>query len=314
MNRRGPVLWLVLWLAPLLVFGLAARPRQDRVTRAQQVWVSLWPEYDRPAMLVIYRITLPQGTALPAQVSLRIPQRAGQPYAVASAPSINDTLLNAEYSYEPATGSAWAWVHVTTQHPYLQVEYYDPALETDEPQRTYTFEWPGDLAVDEFIVEFLPPWNAQNPKTEPALPQQGAGPGGIPVYQKNFGSLDQGVAFTLTLSYTKDDATLTIEHLQQAAPAQAPGPEGPAVEPPAPGRSWPAWLPWVLVALGSGLVAFGLFHLWRERQARPRAARPASRKPKKKPKAEIRYCPSCGAETLPGARYCHRCGAPLYPS
>ena len=60
------------------------------LTRAQQdipfssVEVDLWPEFDRPTMLVIYHITLPAQAKLPAPMSLRIPASVGTPNAVAA--------------------------------------------------------------------------------------------------------------------------------------------------------------------------------------------------------------------------------------
>ena len=39
--------------------------------------IDLWPEYDRPDMLVIYRITLDNSVKLPAQLTLRIPAAVG---------------------------------------------------------------------------------------------------------------------------------------------------------------------------------------------------------------------------------------------
>ncbi len=40
--------------------------------------IDLWPEYDRPAVLVIYRVSLPTGTTLPADLDPAYPCFSGR--------------------------------------------------------------------------------------------------------------------------------------------------------------------------------------------------------------------------------------------
>lgn len=296
------------WMAilPMLALLLLAAKARQAAVRAMDITVSLWPEYDKPAMLVIYRITLPADTAFPVTLTVRIPKRVGRPFAVATAASPQDTLVNAAYDYTP-TEAEWAEVTLQTQQPYVQVEYYDN-LQKQGDERAYTFIWPGDLSTDHFVVEFLPPWNASTPIFEPSLESQGAGPMGLPVYGRDFGPIEAGQTFTLTVRYTKPDDVLTVEHMQQVAPNAAPLTP---VAPPSSGTPmsarWPTWLPWVLTGIGVMLVGLGLgFALWERRRGMPKP------QPRAKPtKARVRYCPQCGTQALPNARYCHHCGAPL---
>jgi hypothetical protein len=140
----------------------------------EQLQVDLWPEYDQPEMLVIYRGRLPATAPLPASVTLRIPARVGEPNAVAYDDG-SGALLNATYS----TSQAGDWLAVTleTPQPIFHLEFYDP-LERDGEQRSYTFVWPGDYAVGEFRVLLLPPAGATQVQTDPLLtpiqPEEGA--------------------------------------------------------------------------------------------------------------------------------------------
>ena len=45
--------------------------------------IALWPEYDRPEVLVIQQGLFASDTSLPVPVEIRIPARVGQPTAVA---------------------------------------------------------------------------------------------------------------------------------------------------------------------------------------------------------------------------------------
>ena len=89
------------WLLLPLLFALLAIPvstnAQGQIT-FDTVNVQLWPEFDQPAMLVIFDFTLAEDTPLPVDVTLRIPTDANL-IAVAYAPAGN--LLNVPYQ-EPS--------------------------------------------------------------------------------------------------------------------------------------------------------------------------------------------------------------------
>ena len=97
MMRSLLSMWKTVWVIPfvLMLFPgvVAAQSNEPTLTSAQ---VSLWPEYDKPSMLVIYRLTLPPQVSLPANLTVSIPSRVGKPNAVASRQA-NGTLLNAQY-------------------------------------------------------------------------------------------------------------------------------------------------------------------------------------------------------------------------
>ena len=316
-------LWF--WLLPGLL-ALAARALgpgwqvQDLppLERVAVLRMEFWPEYDRPAMLVIYRITLPADATLPGRLSLRIPARAGRPHAVAQAASPQEMLVNAVYEYEAGSGSPWAWVHIQVEQPYVQVEYYDPALEKDGTLRTFLHEWPGDLAVDRLIVHVQQPWNATDLTVEPSLDPIGATGTGLQLYEKDLGALPQGAALRIEIRYHKPDDLLTVQHMQ-AAQVQ---PEEAAKTSNAEGAKAPTllarvlergtdYLPWVLSGLGILLVAVAGWLWWRNGREEGVATRSRGGGKSKGKRPATRICPVCHTRSLPGAQFCHRCGAPL---
>ncbi|MBP8950216.1 MAG: hypothetical protein KBG73_15340, partial [Candidatus Promineofilum sp.] len=66
------------YLSLLLLFLFAALPvaAQTEVTQLDSLTVELWPDYDRPAMLVILTGTLPASATLPAAVTIPLPAGA----------------------------------------------------------------------------------------------------------------------------------------------------------------------------------------------------------------------------------------------
>jgi len=131
--------------------------------RLEQLQVDLWPEYDRPDMLVIYRGTLPADTPLPATLTLRIPARVGQPHAVAYSDE-TDNLLEANYSTRMTED--WLAITLETATTRFQLEFYDSLTRAGE-RRSYAFVWPGDYAVEQLGLSVLPPAGATEIQTEP---------------------------------------------------------------------------------------------------------------------------------------------------
>jgi hypothetical protein len=165
---------ILILLGLLTVIISTSRPSVAQAEiRLEQLQVDLWPEYDRPDMLVIYRGTLPADTPLPATLTLRIPARVGQPHAVAYSDE-TDNLLEANHSTQ-VTGD-WLAVTLETPTPHFQVEFYDSLTRAGE-RRSYTFVWPGDYAIEQLGLSVLPPAGATEIQTEPvgSLLQQDPG-------------------------------------------------------------------------------------------------------------------------------------------
>ena len=74
--------WIVAFIGIMFFFPLLALAQTD--TEVEQFEVILWPEYDRPNILVINKVRFTDETSLPATVSLVIPKTAGEPHAVAA--------------------------------------------------------------------------------------------------------------------------------------------------------------------------------------------------------------------------------------
>ena len=76
MRRLIVLIFLAVMLPPL------STAAQEKISLSQ-LEIDLWPEFDQPSMLVIYKATLPSGVSLPVDLTFRIPLAAGSPSAVA---------------------------------------------------------------------------------------------------------------------------------------------------------------------------------------------------------------------------------------
>lgn len=269
--------------------------------------VDLWPEYDRPSLLIIYRITLAPDVSLPTDLTLRIPAAAGEPNAVA-AKQPDGSLVNIDY--ERVIKGDWAEISFTATLPELQLEYYDPNLTMDGATRRFEYRWPGDYSVDAMQVQLQQPVGATDLRTSPSLGTPVTGADGLQYSKANIGSLSAGQEFEISVEYQKPTDSLTATSLQ--------------VQPSAPmsvsASNWrsqlSAALPWGLLALGVILLFGGAVWYWQSGKRSEASGKPPRRRRKAAPAEQPApggpvYCHACGKRAGPGDRFCRTCGTRL---
>lgn len=272
-------------LPVLFAFTLAAHAANPPLAALQ---IEIWPEYDRPGALVIYKGELAQSVRLPAEVALRIPASSGGPAAVAYATEESGKLLNLSHQDEAAGN--FIVVHIRPPQRFFHMEFYD-RMATDKPQREYRYAWPGDMAVEKVSVLVKEPAASSNLSVQPKLDLTGQSPDGMSHRAAQLGALKAGEQLPIEIRYTKTDARPSTEIVAAPAAAAAAQPET---------QQQPTW-PLFLVA-GGAVVLIGAVAalLWRRRRPAPAAAA-----------ASGRFCPKCGRATKAGDRFCASCGAAL---
>lgn len=311
-------------LALLILFALLL-PAWTAPVQAQapvsfsELQVDLWPEYDQPEMLVIYRMTLGSGVTLPAEVTIRIPRAAGQPYSLAMQ-EVDGQLYN--LAYTSRTEGDWIAVTFTTAVPVNQLEYYDPGLTRQDDRRSFLYQWPADHAVERMIVRVQQPTGAEDFTTAPPMGAPVTGGDGLQYFVQDLGRVDAGMSFQLRVNYTREGDVLTSESLLQPVQPNQPIQSGSIA-----GQNWwhslnGSW-PIIAAVLGLALVLIGV--VWRtlgRSRPRPAAAGPklpaAARRKKVRrtppPAAaedEVVYCTRCGKRASPGDVFCRSCGTRL---
>ncbi|MCU0487347.1 MAG: zinc ribbon domain-containing protein [Anaerolineales bacterium] len=297
------------FLLILLLFSLfLSRPAQAQgELNLSTVEVDLWPEYDDPSMLVIYRIALASSASLPAELRLRIPAAAGSPSAVASRQP-DGSLLNAAFTQ--SSDGQWNTLAITATSLEIQVEYYDPNLAIEGVRRNYRYEWPGDYAIQSLTIQFKQPLEASNLELSPGnFGQPLRDENNLQVYTQDFGSLPAGSPVNIELAYDRTESTPSLFLLNPTLTAP--------VEPAASETS--DVVAWVLGGVGFALLIGGGVWYVRSRQEvdtrstrRHRSRRTANSKNSSVPAAEGQvYCHRCGRRAASGDRFCRDCGSEL---
>lgn len=321
-----PRIGLRLLLLLMLVFAPTSQA-QAPVT-LENAQVELWPEYDRPEMLVILAGDLPADTPLPATLAVRLPP-AGTLFAVAIRDA-QDELVNTSYTTGLVDGATV--VTMTLTQPNFHLEYYDGALVMDGNQRRFTFTWPAEWSTAAARVRVQEPAGASNLTVTPPLSPSGRGEFGLDYLAGDLGAIQAGQPVQVELTYDKTSTGLSAgTSTGSAAPVPAAG-----------SSLLPA--PVVIgLAVLVGAVVVGLWFWNQRRRPAPASARrsraasrssapaarsgrpmpgsqvPAASPPREEPAASAtttpaRFCTQCGQPLQAGDRFCRVCGAAVRPA
>lgn len=280
---------------PLMLIAVPRPAAAQTSITLDSLTIQLWPEYDQPSMLVIYEGAA-SGTG------------AGQTYTFTMPPGanfhvtayINETNGLAEVSREVSGNK----VTMISPNGTFHIEFYDPALDTSKPQRSYTYTWPGDYAVDTLRWIVQQPPSALNMNVEPSGGTT-QGDFGLANTLVTSGAVGQGETATLKLSYTKNNDTLTNSLLQE--PSQVP-----AASESTSNNS--TLIIAVLVLVGIALIGGGVYFYTKRSGAADHVplGKQKSQAQTRGSAALKRFCTQCGTQALDATdKFCRNCGAPL---
>jgi hypothetical protein len=277
--------------------------------------IALWPEYDRPEVLVIQQGLFSSDTSLPVPVEIRIPARVGQPTAVAYVGEGGQ-----RFNQEHTTQVEGEELVVSFDLPTLgfQLEYYDELPVGLDGQREYTYVYNSPYPLEALDLRFQVPPTAESFALEPPADTVVPESDGLTYHLAQAGSMAQGETKSWTFVYEKSGSQLTASALDQS-PQPAPAAAS------TPGSSDESAVLIFLVAF-LALIAVGGGAFWLGRRAQPisqEAPPPVQRRTVRgrgqgtQPQGHTEstaFCHKCGSRVRPDADFCHKCGAGLRKS
>jgi hypothetical protein len=297
-------------LVLVLISALAAAPQAAIVL--SELGIDVWPDYDRPGVLVIYRATLAPGTSRPARLVFRIPASAGLPSAVAERPPGGQLMT---LQYVRTVDGDTALIELTASQPLVQLEYYDPLIERDGATRSFSFTWHGDFEVQDFEISLQQPHLAQNFTTAPEAPVATASGDGLVYHSLSRAGVARGETVQVQASYEKVSDQLSVETL---APLSTPPPAAASVPTPvtggaaAPAGGTGRVAVWALLAAAAAVVVGLIFRTRRRAGSAPPSTPPGSTVSSESTgEAKREFCTQCGSGVVRGDRFCRSCGTPL---
>jgi hypothetical protein len=292
--------------ALLVVLLLPVRVQAQSAIKIDSVVVQLWPEFDKPKMLVMYQFTLSASTALPQDVSFRTP--AGATVSAVAVGQTQDTVTDQGIEYETRSDGEWTVVTIkSVGGPAIRLEYYDK-LQITGTSRHYVYKWASDYAVTQMVAFFQQPVDATNLVLDPEASSSQTDSNGLVYYRVDFPALAVGETATLTVDYKKltDRLSASLPQVQPSAP----------LDNNAQGKvSLSAYLPWVVGGAGFLLIVFGLvvgLNYFRGTGKMSNARkRHAPKQEEKDDSDQPQYCPQCGKRAQPADQFCRTCGTRL---
>lgn len=298
-----------------------------------QLLVELWPEFDRPEVLVIYRAQLSADTALPTQLTFRLPEYVETMHAVATEENGNLFEVDPEAIELRQEGDAILLTFPTSSRNF-QFEYYDPViLSKQEQTRQIDYRFTAPYQAEMVTFEVQEPAQTENFSMTPQPSNSFIGSNGLDYNQVDVAGLAPGETFELSATYRRNTAELSVNLLNSGVSEHA---ADLVAAPEAPTNS-STNLTLGYISVGVGLVLLlgaGGYWWWSERMKQSDTQRRAPRKsrgrasrrrqhasPKKQPKRAAqsessstgqltaRFCYNCGAELRSDAHFCHICGA-----
>ncbi len=286
------MLVLAVMLLPVLAAGPSSGGAPKGNPRLASLQIEIWPEFDRPAALVLLKGELAADAALPAAVSLRIAASSGGPTAVAFSTGPSAGLFNLKYDRKDA--GEFITLRFEVPERIFHVEFYEP-LATRTPDRDYTYVWPGDLAVDRLSVIVQEPAAASGLSVQPNLGAAASGQNGLFYRSAELGALEAGKQLPIKVRYTKTDSRTSVEILKLKTP------DSPPVPATGSGKGAFGWWIVILGVAPALLVGAGVAWLWWRRRRKISGAQSGG----------AGFCSKCGAQSASGDRFCSKCGAPL---
>jgi hypothetical protein len=294
----------------VLLSALAATPQAT--IGLSDLGIDVWPDYDRPGVLVIYRATLAPLTSRPVRLVFRIPASAGLPSAVAERPP-GGQLVTVQY-VRTVEGDT-ALIELTASESLVQLEYYDPVIARDGASRSLSFTWHGDFEVQDFKISLQQPHLAQNFTTVPEAPVTTASGDGLVYHSLSRVGVARGETILVQASYEKVSDQLSVETL---VPLSKPPPASASVRTSVTGGAAAPTDGTGRGAIGALLAAAAavvLVLLFRSRQQARKASSstPLGRASPSKSSGEAKreFCTQCGSAVIGGDRFCRSCGTPL---
>ena len=197
----------------------AESPADLRIARLQ---LSVWPEYDDPRVLLIFRGELAPGTAFPTQVTLPVPKDA-ELIGAGMISELGELLL---HPHRVIPGGASDTLEITLPSPRFFAEFYYDPFETSGDTRRFSYTFTAPYPITQFDVDIQKPYTASEFLTEPPAMAQETEGRDTTYHRFAYRDVEAGQPTAFTVSYVKTDPQPSVSKAD-SAPDESPAVSGP---------------------------------------------------------------------------------------
>jgi hypothetical protein len=280
----------------------------------QSASLRLWPEYDKPGLLVIFDGTFSNTVTFPHEMVFTLPPGAHDIQATMT--DASGSLLTQPWRID---GNKLTF---TLQGAGYQVEYYvDTPLLGSQRNLSYAFQAP--YTIKQLEIEVQQPARATNFSVVPQPESSSPGSDGLTYYRLLRSNVAAGQSMPITIQYGKADQGTSVTPAPVAPGAAAGAASAPGGSSAAGQTSFTTILPWLLIGLGGLAFAGALaYYILLQRRSAAPAASPPVRPAKAAPSpfasggaagttgsGPAVFCPKCGRPFTAVDQFCAQCGA-----
>jgi len=178
--------------------------------RLESLKVSLWPEYDRPGVLVLYEARVSPEAESPATIRLPLPSGIDAPHAVAA--HYPDGRLDDNVEWDVVQEGTQAFLDIETPTTGVWVEFYTD-LEVQDVSRSFDFLIQGGIEIADLTVEVMHPVGASDVRIKPEGKAEEAD-NGLIFTTISLGEQSASDEQEITLNYFKPSSTLLSVPMQ----------------------------------------------------------------------------------------------------
>ncbi|MBN2048015.1 MAG: zinc ribbon domain-containing protein [Anaerolineaceae bacterium] len=291
----------------LLTQTSLAVAENDYVDTFELLTVHLWPEYDRPDILVNHEITLPASQMLPARIIFNIPENTLSIDSITMDTQTGPAALN-QYHIFQQNNQLYLEFEVTERN--FSIQYYDTLthLETEHFFQ-YEYNWLNhQILVKRLKVNIKEPVQAIYFHTIPKMANLGLDENGQVLHQY---TKSEGIAlnelFQLNLNYQRLNRLLSVG-LEFAEPVSSLQNIQQEIHASTSVRRYIIGS----AVLSLSLISATIIWIWIERKHQ-KIVRTRSKLPKTtyNSTAPAQLCPACGLRINADDQFCRNCGTSL---
>jgi hypothetical protein len=283
--------------------------------------LSIWPEYDDPRVLIMFRGEMTPRQAFPASITLPIPKGA-EIIGAGMISEQNELLL---HPHQVLPGDSQDTLQLNLPVPRFFVEFYYNPFTTSGPEKRFVYPAPTTYPIDLFEVDIQQPLKAGAFTVDPPSMERTTDKEGFTYHQFTSRNIEKGQSQTFTIAYIKTATAPSVAKPQSTSQ---------------PAEKARARSDTTLVSLGIFAGAILLFagYAWltqrSQRQPMPATTSPgpsAARSdaliallqddappqetegvsPTLPQTRTINFCANCGRKLLAEDRFCSACGKPI---
>lgn len=317
-SRTG---WLLIlfFLTFNVVTGYAQSPEIDTLL------IEVWPEYDRPEPLIIYRVELDPEVALPVDLTFQLPGYIESMHAVAV--ENNGSLFSvSEDDVELNRQDDTLLLTFPATTPVVYFEYYDSQMLTKQAQeRELAFNFSPLYTINTFIYQVQEPVEAGNFQLDPPASSSFVDDNGLSYRGLTITGMASGDAFESSATYQRSTDVPTVQLTGNVSEHAESGPQQAVnVITESEVSTTPSFNAGYLLIGAGGLLLLGVGVYWwyanrnqtpaKKQRPTPREKAPAAPQtkaadPRSPAQAQAGFCHKCGTSLRTDSNFCHNCGA-----